>query len=91
MKKLLTLALALIVLTAFPGLSAAQEKKPVEPLAPPPADKLTLSGTPNVISKKGCPVTARLVRSGTTYTYPGRTVHVTKIPPWGEPLSPPSP
>jgi len=59
MKKLLTLALALVALTAFTGLSAAQERKaPAKPTAIPPANKVTLSKTKNVASLKGCPVTA---------------------------------
>lgn len=75
MKKLLTLTLALVVLSAFTGLSAAQEKKPVEPAAIPWADKLTLSATPNVLSKTGCPVTARPGNSkNTAWIYPNQLV-----------------
>lgn len=90
MKKLLTLTLAIALLTAFAGLSAAQQKSE-EPrsrvrgafeetkettAAIPPADKLTLSATPNVVSKTGCPVTARLSYSNNAaFTYPGKTVN----------------
>lgn len=71
MKKLLTMTLALIALAAFTGLSAAQEKKPVEPAAIPPEDMVTLAATQNVVSKTGCPVTARPGFSGNpSYIYP---------------------
>lgn len=89
MKKYLTLALAIALLTAFTGLSAAQQKSG-EPrsrvrgafeetkettAAIPPADKLTLSATPNVASKAGCPVTAWLSYSkNPVFTYPGSIV-----------------
>ena len=61
MKKLLTLTLALIVLAAFTGLGAAQERKAGEkPLAPAAIspNTVTLSATKNMASLKGCPVTA---------------------------------
>jgi hypothetical protein len=77
MKKLLTLTVALVFLVAFSGLSAAQEKKPVEPAAIPWADKVTLSATPkNVVSKTGCPVTARVGHSANpAWVFPGNTVN----------------
>lgn len=75
MKKLLTLAVALVALAAFTGLSVAQEKKPMTPAAIPPADTLTLSAAKNVASKTGCPVTARLSnKNNPAFTYPGSTV-----------------
>jgi hypothetical protein len=75
MKKLQTLTLSVVVLAAFTGLSAAQEKKLMTPAAIPPADTLTLSATKNVASKTGCPVTARLsFKNNPAFTYPGSTV-----------------
>lgn len=78
MKKLLTATLALLVLAAFPGLSAAQEKKqaPDKPkggeatLAYPPADKVTLSGTNPVLPNKPCPVIAKPGLTNAASIYP---------------------
>jgi len=96
MKKLLTLALGVVVLAAFTGLSAAQErksgpkssaqeqkagKKPVEPAAIPPADTLTISPDPKVLSRKGCAVIARPWYSGNPkFTYSNHYVRFVKVP-----------
>ena len=65
MKKLLTLALGVVVLAAFTGLSAAQEKKAGEQVTmQPPADRVALSATPNIASIQGCPVIAKPGFSG---------------------------
>lgn len=53
MKKLLTVTLGVVMLAAFADLSVAK----------PPADMVTLSAAQNVVSQKGCPVTARPGRS----------------------------
>jgi hypothetical protein len=71
MKKLLTATLALLVLAAFTGLSVGYNKKAGEaPAAYPPADTVTLSATPNMVSKNGCPVTAKPGRTNTAFIYP---------------------
>lgn len=72
MKKLLTLTLGVVVLVAFTGVSAAQEKKaPVGPASTKAADKLELSATKNLESRAGCPVTARPYLSNTQFIFPG--------------------
>ena len=71
MKKLLTATLALLVLAAFTGLSVGYNKKAGEaPAAYPPADTVTLSATPNMVSKNGCPVTAKPGLTNTAFIYP---------------------
>jgi hypothetical protein len=96
MKKLLTLAVGAVVLATFTGLSVAQErkagpkssaqeqkagKKPVEPAAIPPADTLTVSSDPNVVSYKGCPVIARpWNKSNPKWTYAGQPLKFVKVP-----------
>jgi hypothetical protein len=88
MKKLLTATLVLLVLAAFPGLSAAQEKKkapdkPKETMLPnPPPDRLTLSKADPGAAPHGnvCPVIARPWYSGNNaYKYPDRLVVFVKV------------
>jgi hypothetical protein len=96
MKKLVTATLVLLVLAAFPGLSAAQEKKqaPDKPkggqatIAYPNADRLTLSLDPKVASiKKECRVIARPWYSkDNARKYPRQPMFFEKIP-----SSPPNP
>lgn len=88
MKKLLSLALALVALAAFVDLGAAQQKgeerkigpmggmKKAEekPAAIPPPFQLTLSPTPNAAAKGSCPVTARLSAGSLIITFPNKTV-----------------
>jgi hypothetical protein len=77
MMKNLTLTFGMLVLTTFIGLSAAQGRKAgAEPaVLPPPPNMITLSATPNVLSKKGCPVTARPQHSGNAaLIYPNRAM-----------------
>ena len=94
MKKLLTLAIAIVALAAFTGLSVAQEKKaggkPAEPAAIPYADKVTLSATQKLASTTGCPVTARVGNlANPAWVYPGQTVNFVLVSP-SPPPAPPS-
>lgn len=86
MKKLLTLTLALVALAAFPGLSAAQEKKTVEKpkavdakLSRPPANRLSLTRDLRSSSRRVCGVIARPFFSGNSaWTYPNQDVFFVK-------------
>jgi hypothetical protein len=50
-------------------------------LAIPPADTLTLSENPNVVSKTGCPVIARPWNSSNpNWIYPGQPLNFVKVP-----------
>jgi hypothetical protein len=95
MKKLLTLTLALVALAAFPGLSAAQEKKTAEkPKAVeakrsgPPANRLTLTLDP-IQSLKACRVIARPSLAGNSaWKYPNQDVFFVKKSGPGNPPAP---
>lgn len=84
MKKLLTLVLALIVLTAFPGLSVAQkaqEKKPA------PAEKRMDISSPKLMTGKVIQVnkqehTFTLVAKGTEYKFTHQKIEA--VPKVGE-------
>lgn len=102
MKKLLTATLVLLVLAAFPGLSAAQEKKqaPDKPkggqatLAGPPADRLTLTEITSLKPQQECRVIVRPCRTPCTgnnaWKYAGADVFFEKVP-GSKPGVPPKP
>lgn len=76
MKKLLTLALGVVVFAVFTGCAGQGNKGREKPALIPPPNYVTLSLTKNVASPNSCPVTARLGFSGNpAFLYPGYTVN----------------